>query len=473
MKLSIVSATFNRGPLLERALETYARQDLDPAEWEYLLVDDGSTDNTREVCAQFKDRINLTVLDAATDLQKPKQPGQWRDGCALRNAASTFAAGEVMVSTHPEIMIPPQALRLAYETADKDRSCWATAIPYWLPPEDIDQVQWQDDLSLLRTVPGFYDPSWPDALQTPGAPDYRNQNQEIRTTWESEVWWAMDMHLWRWIGGFREFDQWGSVDLDFWARRRSAKIPTTIIQDAGHFLMVYHQWHDSKRDMDLAMEGVKGTDYSSFEKMQEQGGLWPVYHHGHRERAADGRLAGVMQDHINRYLWANAFAQDRHVLDVGCGTGYGSYLLANAHSYFGVDLDTESIRWAKTHYRKQANDFAAAQATALPVADLSQDLVTCFEVLEHVADQSKVLAEIRRVLRPGGWLCLSTPQKGATAGTPWDRYMLTNQELLALFDPAQWKLTQHHQLRYGNSHVLDGAPPADAEIQIIRAQRLA
>jgi ubiquinone/menaquinone biosynthesis C-methylase UbiE len=180
-----------------------------------------------------------------------------------------------------------------------------------------------------------------------------------------------------------------------------------------------------------------------------------------------------MQDHMNRYLWANAFAKDRHVLDVGCGTGYGSYLLANANSYLGVDLDAESIRWAKTHYSKQSSDFAAAPATALPVADLSQDLVTCFEVLEHVADQSKVLAEIRRVLRPGGWLCLSTPQKGATSGTPWDRYMMTNKELLALFDPSQWELTQHHQLRYGNSHVLDGAPPADAEIQIIRAQRLA
>lgn len=472
MKLSIVCATFNRALLLDRALATYAKQTLPTSEWEYVLVDDASTDNTREVCAKWQRRgLPLRVLDSATDLRLPKTPGQWRDGCKLRNAASTFAFGEVIVSTHPEIMVPPNALELAYAAVKAQPGHWHTAIPYWLPPCDVDSVEWDVDLADLRLLPGFYDPTWPSPIECPGAPDYRNQNQETRTDWESEVWWAMDMGLWRWMGGFREFEQWGSVDMDFHARRMNLGINTLVIKDRDHSLMVYHQHHDSPRNMELAMEGVMATDYSTREKIIEQGGLYPVYHHGHRERATDGGLGGIMHDHIQRYEWVrDSIDPGSHILDVGCGTGYGSQILQSPW-YLGVDLDAESIMFARKTYNPLFGSFAIRSATNLGPYQHVCDAVTCFEVLEHIAEQQQVIDEIHRVLTSKGRLFLSTPQRGATPGTPWDKYMLSRDELLALFDPDKWLVESYYQLRYGTAEVQQGVPPEDAEIQLLIATK--
>jgi len=274
-KISIISATYNRAELLQRALLTYSKQTMPREDWEYLIVDDGSVDNTRELInVWYQYHLPVRCFDATADLNMPKTPGSWRDGCALRNAASRHARGEVLIFTHPEIMVPPKALEVAYEAVSTIPDCWATAIPYWLPEADYDSVDWQSNLRALNRLPGFYDPSWPDEWQTPGAPDYRNQNQESRDDWNSEVWFAMHRDLWFWSGGFREFKQWGSVDMDFWARRRALQIPTLVLPGQPKHLMVYHQFHGSPRDLDLAMEGAKGADYSTPFRTARQGGLW-------------------------------------------------------------------------------------------------------------------------------------------------------------------------------------------------------
>src|SRR5262249_53346965 len=87
MKVSVISATWNRGTLLRRALETYLRQTLPLDQWEYLLADDASTDDTQEVVEELRARgLPIRAYDSAQDLNKPKEPGVWRDGCVLRNA---------------------------------------------------------------------------------------------------------------------------------------------------------------------------------------------------------------------------------------------------------------------------------------------------------------------------------------------------------------------------------------------------
>jgi 2-polyprenyl-3-methyl-5-hydroxy-6-metoxy-1,4-benzoquinol methylase len=256
--------------------------------------------------------------------------------------------------------------------------------------------------------------------------------------------------------------------MDFHARRGSAGIETIIAKENNHNLMVYHQWHESKRDMDLAMSGVQGTDYSSVQRMREQGGLYSVYNHGHRERALDGRLEGIMSDHQTRYQWAASQLHSGKVLDLGCGTGYGSTFFKSPVQYLGLDADAESIEWARAHYSMPNILFRNGSAAPLDLPSSSVDAIVCFEVLEHVENQRIMVDEMRRVLRPGGTLFLSTPQKGATAGTPWDKYMLTAEELQNLF--AGWDITLYHQLRYGHSEVRLGPPPADAEIQLLIAK---
>lgn len=483
MKVSVVSATYNRAELLNRALATYARQTMAYGDWEYILVDDASTDHTEEVVKAWQQRgLPIRYFHAERDFNMPKLPGQWRDGCKLRNAGSVEACGRVLISTHPEILVPPDALQVAYDALRLEPTGWVTAIPYWMPPMTEDQwpVDWEKNLSRLTTVEGFYDPSWPDAIHSPGAPDYRNQNQERRTDWESEVWWGMMMARWRWLGGFREFDQWGSVDMDFHARRRVSSTPTirltsTLSTAPSKSLMVFHQHHESKRDMDLAMAGVRNTDYSSIERMREQGGLYAIYQHGPRERSLRPGLEDVLLDHRLRYEFAAQYAGGKTVIDVPCGTGYGAtYLAPPSVAYLGVDKDGESVQWAIDHYRSPKAEFLSRTVPPLTGVQTGLfDLAVSFEGIEHIEDQPGFVQELARVLRPGGTFILSTPQKGATPGTAWDRYMLTREQLAALFSGPEWgNLEWFHQIGYGGPHRVQPGCPETAPIMVLGGTRL-
>jgi SAM-dependent methyltransferase/GT2 family glycosyltransferase len=480
IKVSVVSATFNRGELLDKALSTYARQTLPADEWEYILVDDGSQDDTEDIVQKYIDKgLPIRLLNADKDCGLPKEEGQWRDGCTVRNVGSTFAHGKVIVATHPEIMIPPDALEKMYEAVIANPKAWITAIPYWIPKGNKLPRGWHYDLNKLREMEGFYDENWPDEITAPGAIDYTNNNQEVRPTWESEVFWAMDMGLWREIGGFRQFNVWGSVDMDFVGRRKAIGIPTKFVysDDSPHkdkVLMVYHLWHESKRDMEEAIAALKGASYATREQAIRAGGLHGLYNHGHRERATDGKLGGILGDHIARYRFGQFFATGKDVLDIPCGTGYGAQVLGDApNSYVGVDIDEESIRYADENYGSLVASFHQGSMLNIPAPDETFDRVYSFEGMEHLhtrEDQVKFVQEIRRVLRPNGTFIISTPQRGATGGTMWDVSMLTPDEFMDLFHPDDWKgLDWFFQASYGMNEVpvQEGKPPATAEIMIL------
>ena len=121
-------------------------------------------------------------------------------------------------------------------------------------------------------------------------------------------------------------------------------------------------------------------------------------------------------EHIARYRWVAPLALDRDVLDAGCGVGFGAHLLgaAGARSVTGVDAFAAAIVEA----REQAHhglEFTLGDLRELPFDGDRFDLVVCFEAIEHVVEQERVLDEIARVLRPGGVLAISTPVPGAIA----------------------------------------------------------
>ena len=121
-----------------------------------------------------------------------------------------------------------------------------------------------------------------------------------------------------------------------------------------------------------------------------------------------GRIA---YEHLHRYAVANDYVANARVLDIACGEGYGSNLLAaTARHVVGVDKDAETIGAARLRY--PCGDrlvFLQGDALELPVADSSFDVVVTFETLEHLQDAERFLAEIKRVLTPGGLLIVSTP----------------------------------------------------------------
>jgi SAM-dependent methyltransferase len=130
------------------------------------------------------------------------------------------------------------------------------------------------------------------------------------------------------------------------------------------------------------------------------------------ERLVAGADGDAIAEHLHRYALARELAAGRAVLDVACGEGYGSALLAEvAQSVTGVDIDAAAVAHAAAKYRRGNLRFSAGSATAIPLADATVDLAVSFETIEHLAEHDAMLAEIRRVLRPGGALLISSPDR--------------------------------------------------------------
>ncbi len=95
-----------------------------------------------------------------------------------------------------------------------------------------------------------------------------------------------------------------------------------------------------------------------------------------------------------------------NILDVGCGTGGNIILLKEFGRVTGLDSSEEALKFAKGRGFTQ---LIQANATKLPLPDNAFDLVSVLDALEHIKDDSGVIREARRVLRPGGLLLITVP----------------------------------------------------------------
>lgn len=131
------------------------------------------------------------------------------------------------------------------------------------------------------------------------------------------------------------------------------------------------------------------------------------------ERVIPGQVdPDLFNEHRARYLLARRYAAGQTVLDAACGTGYGTALLAEVARFaVGVDIAGEAVAYARQNYASQHTAFLQADCFALPFPSAHFDLVAAFEIIEHVGDAAGFLAELRRMLRPGGLLLLSTPNR--------------------------------------------------------------
>ncbi|MEI8395708.1 MAG: rhamnan synthesis F family protein [Rhodospirillaceae bacterium] len=130
------------------------------------------------------------------------------------------------------------------------------------------------------------------------------------------------------------------------------------------------------------------------------------------ERYVSG-LGGLIEiEHYHRYLFAYDFCKDKVVLDIASGEGYGSHLLSTvARSLVGVDMDPVAVAFANRAYASSTLSYCVGLATALPIRTGSVDVAVSFETIEHIADHERFFCEICRVLRPGGVLIASSPDR--------------------------------------------------------------
>jgi ubiquinone/menaquinone biosynthesis C-methylase UbiE len=142
----------------------------------------------------------------------------------------------------------------------------------------------------------------------------------------------------------------------------------------------------------------------------------------------------IYAEHMIRYLAGQELVKNKIVLDVACGSGYGTKLLAdNAKKAFGVDVDKPTIEYAKKHYASNNTEFLVGDGEHIPLPDHSVDVVITYETIEHIRDYEQFMRDISRVLKPDGLAVISTPNDLEFAeGNHYHLHEFTEEELEGL-----------------------------------------
>jgi SAM-dependent methyltransferase len=197
------------------------------------------------------------------------------------------------------------------------------------------------------------------------------------------------------------------------------------------------------------------------------------------ERVIPGQVdADLWAEHISRYAFAARFASGARVLDLGCGAGYGTAeLAAGSHSAVGIDLAPDAVSHASSAYRLANISFLPASATAVPFRDGSFDLITAFEVIEHLDNWRDLLAEGQRLLHPQGVFLVSTPNKdyytdsrGASGPNPFHTHEFKFDEfrtVLSEFFPHSTVLLQNHLEAFA-FYQASGSPSLEGRMDGVR-----
>lgn len=113
--------------------------------------------------------------------------------------------------------------------------------------------------------------------------------------------------------------------------------------------------------------------------------------------------------HLQRYMYAiKRIGSRKKVLDIGCGTGYGTKMIFDkGNETYGLDISEAAINYAQKKY--PGPKYVCCSAEKIPFPNNYFDAITAFEVIEHVQNPEKMLEEIYRVLKENGDLFISTP----------------------------------------------------------------
>ncbi len=157
----------------------------------------------------------------------------------------------------------------------------------------------------------------------------------------------------------------------------------------------------------IALFGTLATDW------WDPDGASKLLHRVNPARLGFIREAAVA--HFGRPAKARRALEGLHALDVGCGGGLVAEPLARMGAKVtGIDAGEDVIAAARSHAVGQGLEIDYRAGDVVLLADAMPgrfDLVTCLEVLEHVADVPAFLLALRRLLKPGGLLVFSTPNR--------------------------------------------------------------
>lgn len=115
--------------------------------------------------------------------------------------------------------------------------------------------------------------------------------------------------------------------------------------------------------------------------------------------------------HLQRYRFALGRIEGPRVLDLACGVGYGSYVLAQApgRNVTGIDLDPQAIAYGHAHYQRPGLRLLNGDALKWQNDGAPFDTIVSFETIEHLPEPAAFVARIASLLKPGGVFLVSAP----------------------------------------------------------------
>ncbi len=164
-----------------------------------------------------------------------------------------------------------------------------------------------------------------------------------------------------------------------------------------------------------------------------------------KQTADDPASQRIFEIHFRRYEKAARYVRGKRVLDIACGTGYGSQMLglAGASAVVGVDLSAQAVQYARKHYQTPGVEFIYADAEDFEWPERF-DIVVSFETIEYLHYPAKFLDRIRSFLVPEGDFLFSVPL-GETRHL--DRYHLhtfSQEEVFDLLEKAGFSVDRYH-----------------------------
>lgn len=147
---------------------------------------------------------------------------------------------------------------------------------------------------------------------------------------------------------------------------------------------------------------------------------------------------GWIREHLARYAFAAELLRGR-ILDAGCGTGYGTLMLASqagVREVVGVEADARAVAWARRYYGDPRVRYVHEDLLSSRLHGLGRfDAIACLEVLEHLPDPERLLRQLDLCLAPGGCLLVSTPVgrgRGQPTQQPHHYFQLRREEFEAM-----------------------------------------
>lgn len=150
------------------------------------------------------------------------------------------------------------------------------------------------------------------------------------------------------------------------------------------------------------------------------------------------------------------------ILDIGCADGVFSKVIfdkSNADKFIGMDVIKSSVDWANKHWKKEKRmKFIFGDAHDLKFKTETFDAVFAMEVLEHVVDPKKVLSEIKRILKKGGYAVFLVPSDNLLFRIIWFIWLH--------FYPRGWVWRDTHIQTYRNDYLFKVSKQAGFKVEV-------